>query len=460
MNSLLTGRIAVPSPAIIMMTFKDLNLDKPLLNALEDLKLEHPTTIQQKVFAHVMSGKDVIGIAQTGTGKTFAYLLPLMRMWKFSKKRVPEILIIVPTRELVVQVVDEFKSLAKYTSQVAVGVYGGANIKTQMQEIVAGADFIVGTPGRIMDLLLNGTISSNYIKKLVIDEMDELLNQGFRTQLKNIFDLLPGKRQNLLFSATITEEVEDVTKDFFNNPLKIEAAPTGTPLINITQIGYDVPNYNTKINFLEHLLTTDADMTKVLVFAASKKLADDINERIEKSFPDRLAVIHSNKAQNVRFKTVADFESGACSILIATDIIARGLDVSEVSHVINMDVPAVPENYIHRIGRTGRADKKGISITFITEADKERRKKVEELMGMKIPMEELPAEVEVSTVLTPDEQPVVHMKIIEVRQPKVIAKGASHHEKKEKNKKVNRKVTREEQMKAKYGKRYEKKHRK
>ncbi|MEP7264883.1 MAG: DEAD/DEAH box helicase [Bacteroidota bacterium] len=443
-----------------MSSFEELNLTSPFLNALTELGFNKPTTIQQKVFAPVMSGKDVIGIAQTGTGKTFAYLIPLMRLWKFSKKRVPEVLVIVPTRELVAQVVDEFNSLAKYTSQIAVGVYGGANIKTQMQEIVAGADFIIGTPGRVMDLLLNGTIASNFIKKLVIDEMDELLNQGFRAQLKTILDLLPEKRQNLLFSATVTEEVEEVIKDKFNNSLRIEAAPTGTPLTNITQIGYDVPNYNTKINFLEHLLSNDVNMTKVLIFAASKKLADDINERIENNFPDRLAVIHSNKTQNTRFKTVADFESGACSILIATDIIARGLDVSAVSHVINMDVPPVPENYIHRIGRTGRAEKKGISITFITEADNERKEKVEELMGMKIPMEELPESVEISSVLTLDEQPVIHMKIIEVRQPKVIAKGTAHHEKKDKNKKVNMKVTREDQMKAKYGKRYEKKRRK
>jgi ATP-dependent RNA helicase RhlE len=441
------------------MTFNDLNLNTPLINALDELGLTTPTTIQQRAFAPIMSGKDVLGIAQTGTGKTYAYLLPIMRMWQFSKKRNPEVVILVPTRELVVQVVDEFEKLAKYTSLKATGVFGGANIKTQMATILAGTDVVVATPGRLMDLLLNGTIQSNYIKKLVIDEMDELLNLGFRPQIRNIFDLLPGKRQNLLFSATITEEVASMIKDNFNNPVLIEAAPTGTPLSNITQLGYPVQNYNTKINFLKHLLSTDKSMKKVLVFAASKKLADDIFSRLEESFTEQLAVIHSNKSQNTRFKTVDDFESGACSILIATDIIARGLDVSSVSHVINMDVPSVPENYMHRIGRTGRADQKGIAITLITESDQENQKKVEALMGQKIPLKKMPEEVEVSDVLTEDEMPVINMKIVEVRRPKNIAKGPAIHEKKEKNKKVNIKVTRADQMKEKYGKRYEKKHR-
>jgi ATP-dependent RNA helicase RhlE len=441
------------------MTFKDLNLNNSLLNALSDLGFSEPTTIQEKAFAPIMAGKDVLGIAQTGTGKTFAYLLPLIRQWQFSKKRNPEILVLVPTRELVVQVVDEFKNLSKYTSIIAVGVYGGANIKTQMIAIHEGVDIVIATPGRLLDLMLNGTIPSKLVKKIVIDEVDEMLNLGFRTQLKSIFDLLPAKRQNLMFSATITNEVDILIQNNIGIPVKIEAAPTGTPLSNITQIGYKVPNFNTKINLLEYLLATDESMSKVLIFAGSKKMADEINTRIETKFPDQLAVIHSNKTQNTRFKTVEEFESGKSRILIASDIIARGLDVSEVSHVINMDVPAIAENYIHRIGRTGRADKKGIAITFITENDNSHQIKVEVLMGLKIPIKKMPSHVEVSNVLTPEEQPLVNMKIIEVKQPKVIPKGKSHHEKKEKNKKVNVKVSRDDAKKIKYGKRYKSEHR-
>ncbi len=440
------------------MTFRDLNLNKALLNALDDMGIDQPTTIQQRAFAPIMAGQDVLGIAQTGTGKTFAYLLPMLRLWQFNKKKNPEIIVLVPTRELVAQVVEEVEKLTKYMDVAVTGVYGGTNIKTQMMAIRAGVDVIIATPGRLADLLFNGTILSKHIKKLVIDEVDEMLNLGFRTQIKTILDLLPPNRQMLMFSATITDEVQVLIDYSFNEPVKIEAAPTGTPLANIVQVGYQVPNYTTKVNFLEHLLATDKTMTKVLVFASSKKLADDIHARIEDKFADQLAVMHSNKSQNLRFRTVADFESGACSILIATDIVARGLDVSSVSHVINMDVPAVAENYIHRIGRTGRADKKGNAITFITEADQEHKLKLEALMGLEIPMEKMPDEVEVSTILTPDEMPVVNMKTIEIRRPKV-ERGASFHEKSEKNKKVNIKVSRADKMKLKYGKKYKKEHR-
>ncbi len=439
------------------MTFNDLNLNNALLNAIADLGFTKPTTIQHKVFAPIMAGKDVLGIAQTGTGKTVAYLLPLLRQWQFSKACNPHVLILVPTRELVAQVVEEVEKLAKYTNLKVTGAYGGTNIKTQIMAINSGVDVVVATPGRLLDLILNGTVQTKYIKRLVIDEVDEMLNLGFRTQLNNILDLLPIKCQSLMFSATITDEVELLIENKFTSPLKIEAAPTGTPLTNIAQSGYKVSNFNTKINFLKHLLSTDTAMTKVLIFAGSKRLADVVHEQIEHQFANELAVIHSNKAQNNRFKTVEQFESGACRILIATDIIARGLDVTAVSHVINMDVPAVPENYMHRIGRTGRADKKGIAITFITAADKENKQKVEALMGRKIPMKKMPEVVEISTVLTEDEKPKINMKTIEITNSIVL--GKSHHEKKEKNKKVNIKVSRSDAKKKKYGKSYAKEYR-
>ena len=438
------------------MTFNDLNLNKALLNALSDLEFTKPTTIQQKVFSPIMAGKDVLGIAQTGTGKTFAYLLPMMNLWKYSKKRAPEILILVPTRELVAQVVEDVTNLATYTNIAVTGVYGETNIKVQMAAINTGVDIVVATPGRLLDLILNGTISSKSIKKLVIDEVDEMLNLGFRTQLQSIIDLLSGKRQTLMFSATITEIVELFIANNFSFQQRIEAAPTGSPLTNITQIGYKVPNFNTKVNFIKHLLSTDKEMTKVLIFTATKKIADELNTKMEILFPDRLAVIHSNKSQNSRFKTVEQFESGVCSILIATDVIARGLDVSAVSHVINMDVPPVPENYIHRIGRTGRAGQKGIAITFITEADTEFQQQVEELMGQEIPIHEVPEEVEISNILRPDEMPKINMKNIVVKKMKVIPKGQAFQEKSDKNKKVNIKVTREDAKKKKYGSKYNK----
>ena len=434
------------------MTFDDLNLNTPLLTALDELGYTNPTTIQHRVFPVAMSGRDVCGIAQTGTGKTFAYLLPCLRQWKFVKDKSPQVLIIVPTRELVAQVVESVKALTPYMSLVVAGVYGGVNINTQKAEVEKGVDILVATPGRLYDLAMNGAFKTKTIKKLVIDEVDEMLNLGFRTQLKNILDLLPPKRQNLLFSATMTEEVEELIGTYFNNPVNVEAAPTGTPLENIIQTGYNVPNFYTKVNLLQLLLTEDETMTKVLVFAATKQLADQLYEQLEAKFPGTAGVIHSNKEQNHRFNTVKQFQEGNYRFIIATDIVARGIDIAEVTHVINFDTPEVPENYIHRIGRTGRYDKKGIAITFITEKEKPLQKAIEDLMKYEIPITSLPANLIISDVLTEDEIPKVFMKIIQVKLPKKEEVGPAFHEKSAKNSKVNFIVKKKDRMMKKYGK--------
>jgi ATP-dependent RNA helicase RhlE len=434
------------------MTFQDLNLNTPLLRAVEELGFTEATTIQHRVFPIVMSGRDVCGIAQTGTGKTFAYLLPCLRQWKFDKNKDPQILILVPTRELVVQVVEAVNKLTPYMSVNAVGVFGGVNINTQQIVLESGADVLVATPGRLFDLIMNGAFKTKMIKKLVIDEMDEMLNLGFRKQITNILELLPAKRQNLLFSATITDDVEKLMNDYFSAPIRVEAAPTGTPLENIIQNGYDVPNFNTKVNLLELLLASNEAMTKVLIFAATKALADQLFEKLNEKFPETVGVIHSNKEQNHRFNTVKQFKAGVYKYLIATDVMARGIDVAEVTHVINFDTPDVPENYIHRIGRTGRADKKGISITFITEKEKVLQKAIETLMKQEIPMLALPADLEISAILTEDEKPKVRMKIIQIKVPKKEESGPAFHEKSAKNSKVNVRKNRKEIMQKKYGK--------
>ena len=434
------------------MTFQDLNLNTPLLRAVEELGFTEATTIQHRVFPIVMSGRDVCGIAQTGTGKTFAYLLPCLRQWKFDKNKDPQILILVPTRELVVQVVEAVTKLTPYMSVNAVGVFGGVNINTQQIALESGADVLVATPGRLFDLIMNGAFKTKMIKKLVIDEMDEMLNLGFRKQITNILELLPAKRQNLLFSATITDDVEKLMNDYFSAPIRVEAAPTGTPLENIIQNGYDVPNFNTKVNLLELLLASNEAMTKVLIFAATKALADQLFEKLNEKFPETVGVIHSNKEQNHRFNTVKQFKAGVYKYLIATDVMARGIDVAEVTHVINFDTPDVPENYIHRIGRTGRADKKGISITFITEKEKFLQKAIETLMKQEIPMLALPADLEISAILTEDEKPKVRMKIIQIKVPKKEESGPAFHEKSAKNSKVNVRKNRKEIMQKKYGK--------
>ena len=432
--------------------FSSLNLNNALLNALDDLGYTKPTTIQHKVFPVAMSGRDVCGIAQTGTGKTFAYLLPCLRQWKFSKDKLPQILVIVPTRELVTQVISAVEELCKYMNVVATGVYGGVNINTQRLTVENGMDVLVATPGRLFDLAVSGSIKLKGIKKVVIDEVDEMFNLGFRTQLQNILDLLPVKRQNLMFSATITPDVEALINTYFNDPVRVEAAPTGTPLENINQLAYEVPNFYTRVNLLHLLLSSDESMTKVLVFVATKALANELYEQLEPKFPGLAGVIHSNKEQNHRFNTVKNFDNGTYRFLIATDIIARGLDISEVTHVINFDLPDVPENYIHRIGRTGRADKKGIAISLITPREAGYLQAIETLMQFKIPLLELPAGLEISAELTEDEKPKVFMRDILIKLPPREAAGPAFHEKSAKNKKVNVVISKKERMMKKYGK--------
>ncbi len=418
------------------MTFEELNLNTPILRALTELEFINPSPIQAQSVPIVMSGRDVVGIAQTGTGKTFAYLLPILRLLKFSEQKNPRVLILVPTRELVTQVIAEIEKLTKYMTVRVGGIYGGTNINTQKKLVFNGLDILVATPGRLIDLASIGSLKLTSIQKLVIDEVDEMLEQEFRAQLTMILDLLPKKRQNILFSATLTREVEKIFTQFFNNPIKIEIAAHGTPLEKIIQKAYHVPNFVTKLNLLENLLKTDTTMTKVLVFASTIKQADRLFEQLEKKFPEEVGVIHSRNSQNNRFAALEKFASGKSMALIATDVAARGLDISDVTHVVNFDTPDISGDYIHRIGRTGRAGKIGAAITFINKIEEEYFDAIEELMKIKIPIEKLPKEIEVSKVFSEFEKPITTGK----NYLKAVAKKKTVdvvQEKKLKNQKIN-----------------------
>lgn len=418
-----------------MSHFSDINLNKQLQNAVSDLELTKQTPIQEKTFSEILSGTDIVGIAQTGTGKTIAYCLPLLQELSYSDQKNPRILILVPTRELVVQVVETMESLTQYISCRIVGVYGGTNINTQKIKMQDGADVVVATPGRLYDLALCRALQLKGIKKLVIDEVDVMLDLGFRFQLINIFELLPERRQNIMFSATMTEEVDELISSFFSRSKRVQIALSGTPLNNISQIKYSVPNYYTKVNLLVHILRNKEELKKVLVFVSSKKIADRLFEALEEFFISDIAVIHSNKSQNYRFKSIKKYDEGTCRILIATDIIARGMDLDKISHVINFDTPIYPENYMHRIGRTGRAEEKGKSLLFYTEKEEKNKEFIEDLMNYKIPVSEIPEEVEITQQLTEEERKSNGKNFY--RNVKKVEVGPSFHEKKEKNKKVN-----------------------
>ena len=421
-----------------MSTFQELNLSSQLQYAIDDLGFEQPTPIQEQSFSLILSGKDMVGIAQTGTGKTFAYMLPILRDLKFTKQLTPRVLVLVPTRELVLQVVEEIEKMAKYINVRVLGVYGGTNINTQKQAIAQGTDIIVATPGRLYDLALSRALKMKSIQKLVIDEVDVMLDLGFRFQLMNIFELLPERRQNVMFSATMTEDVEALIDDYFVNPTKISIAVSGTPLDNIAQQGYDVENFYTKVNLLAHLLEDKEEFSKVLVFVSNKKSADRLFEKLEELYASEICVIHSNKTQNYRIRSIKQFDAGENRILVATDVMARGLDLDEISHVINFDTPHFPENYMHRIGRTGRAEKEGKTILFSTEKEQEFKETIEDLMNFEIPMVDFPSEVEVSEELTREERPIEveidnpHKKLKDEDAP-----GPAFHEKSEKNSQTN-----------------------
>lgn len=420
-----------------MQTFEDFKLSKPLNKAINALGFEVPTPIQSKSFKLVKSGTDMIGIAQTGTGKTLAYLLPLLDNLNYSEQVEPRILILVPTRELVVQVNEEVVKLTRFKSVHTLGIYGGTNINTQKNALVQGVDVVVATPGRLYDLMLCGALSPKHIKKLVIDEVDVMLDLGFRFQLLNIFELLPSKRQNIMFSATMTDDVDTMINEYFIGPKKVSIALSGIPLDNIEQTCYDVPNFYTKVNLIQELILDKELYNKILIFISTKKYADLLFNIFEEEFVGESCVIHSNKTQNYRLNAIKEFQNGDKRILIATDIMARGIDIDEISHVVNFDTPNYPENYMHRIGRTGRAERLGKSILFSTEKEQEDKQAIESLMKMTISKLDLPESIKISKELTQEEKPVE----LEGHNPHKtttgFVKGEAFHEKSEKNSKTN-----------------------
>lgn len=437
-----------------MNTFNDFKLKTPLKNAIADLGFAEPTPIQQESYSSILAGNDLVGIAQTGTGKTVAYLLPILQDLKYSEQEQPRVLILVPTRELVIQIVEQIQKLTSYMTVRVVGVYGGSNnITGQRNELNAGVDIVVGTPRRLYDLALTNLKLLKSIKKLVIDEVDIMLDFGYRTQLKNIFDHLPEKRQNILFSATMTGYVEELIDDFLVNPVKRTIAVSGTPLDTISQECYAVPNFYTKSNLLNHLLDDKKEHNKVLIFVDTKNNADRLYESFK--FTAEAAVIHAGKEQNHRTNAIEAFVSGHKRILIATDVIARGIDIEQISTVVSFDTPAYSENYIHRIGRTGRAGHKGRSILLTTEKEDTWRIAIEQMMNYEIPFVEMPDEVNFNPALTPEEKgkPIDYVELSDKNSAKNDTGGAAFHEKSAKNsKEKQKKKTYSQKMKEKFGK--------
>jgi ATP-dependent RNA helicase RhlE len=386
------------------MLFQDLNISKPILMALEEAGFETPTPIQEEVFSISRSGRDIIGIAQTGTGKTLAYLIPMLMKLHYAQGNLPRALVVVPTRELVTQVCESVELLTEHMDIRCVGVYGGTNIRTQQGRVFAGVDLLVATPGRFMDIYMNGIIRTKLIKTVVVDEADRLMDLGFLPQLKRILDVIPEKHQTMFFSATFSEAVEVLARDFLVNPERVEVTRQATPVEHVVQKRYDVPNITTKINLLKRLLVDKEEFRRVMVFTETKKNADRIVERLADHWKGELSVIHSNKTQNTRLRALRAFKEGTTRIMVASDVAARGIDVQDVSHVINFDIPSLAEEYVHRIGRTARAGKEGTAISFVSGKERERFADIEALIEWQVPVEELPQGLEISALLLDEER--------------------------------------------------------
>jgi len=415
------------------VTFADFNLNKQLLTAVAGLGYIRPTEIQLKSIPVIAAGQHVIGIAQTGTGKTAAYLLPILMKVKYATGNVPRALILAPTKELVVQIAEHARQLAVNTDLRILAIYGGIGPKTQIETLQKGVDVLVATPGRFMELYLRGDLPVKQIKTLVLDEADRMMDMGFMPQLRKIFEVIPHKRQNLLFSATFPEKVERLAAEFLDFPVRIEVTPPATPASQVEQELYRVPNLKTKINFLEQLLSRP-DYNRVMIFTRTKEVADNVYKFIDRKNLGPVRVIHSNKGQNSRINAVNEFKSGTLRVLVSTDVTSRGIDVNRVSHVINFEVPVVYEDYVHRIGRTGRAFQPGKAITLATEAEVYHVRKIEALMRESIPVKELPEGVVVTE--TPEEEKRAMAREIDRQKKKddPTFQGAFHERKTKKEK--------------------------
>ena len=407
-------------------SWTDLKLNPQLLRAIEDAGFGPPTEIQQKGIPLIHGGQHVIGIAQTGTGKTAAYLLPLLVKVKYAQGTEPRALILVPTKELVVQVLDHATRLSKYTDLRMVAIYGGVGPKTQIEALNKGVDVIIATPGRFLELYQRNEIPVKQIKTLVLDEADRMMEMGFLHQLKKIQEVIPSKRQNLLFSATFSEKVERLSNDFLEFPVKLEVSAPSTPAAKVEQMLYHVPNRMTKISLVSFLLQDTNTFNRVIIFTRTKEVANNLANYLDRKGLGPVRAIHSNKGQNTRINAMNEFKEGHLRILVSTDVSARGIDVVKVSHVINFDVPILYEDYVHRIGRTGRAFQEGKAITLVTHSEEYHIANIEKLIREKIPVVKFPSIIPIEKDLPGEAQEMAKAIDLQKRREDPDFKGAFH----------------------------------
>ena len=410
------------------MEFEKLKLTRQFLNAIADLNYSIPTDIQQKAIPTILAGRDLIGIAQTGTGKTAAYLLPLMQLLKFAQGVESRALILVPTKELAIQVHEAAMHLSKYTDLRTLLLIGGMGPREQIKQLASGCDLIVSTPGRFLELYAKGDLAVKKIKHLVLDECDRLMDMGFWPQLRRMQETMPQKKQLLLFSATFPQTVRNIADNFMLFPEIIEITPQATPAVTVDHCLYEVPNFRSKLELLVHLLQ-HPEASRVMVFVKTRERASQVNAYLQRLEFGKILLLNANKSQSARTEALESFRAGDAKILVTTDISARGIDVEDVSHVINLSVPSHHEDYVHRIGRTGRAGKSGVAITMADVSEMDQLNRIEDLIRMKVRRESIPNDVTIHPTSREERQEQLRELDRQRRRNDPTFKGAFHEKK-------------------------------
>ena len=369
------------------MSFTDLGLAPALLRALADKGYDAPTPIQQRAIPAVLAGRDVLAGAQTGTGKTAAFVLPMLQRLAAGTGRTPRALVLTPTRELAAQVADSARAYGKYVAVRTTVVFGGVSIRPQIQALQSGCDLLVATPGRLLDLAEQRVLDLRQVECFVLDEADRMLDMGFIPAIRRVLKLLPAQRQNLLFSATYSDDIRELAGRILRNPTNIEIGARNATADRVEQQVYRVPKEH-KRHLLAHLID-DGNWHQVLVFTRTKHGANRLTQQLE-SNGIRAAAIHGNKSQGARVRALSDFKSSKITALVATEVAARGLDIKELPHVVNYDLPNVPEDYVHRIGRTARAGGSGSAVSLVSPDEAPLLKDIERLLKRPLPVSALP----------------------------------------------------------------------
>ena len=367
------------------MTFDSLELNSSILKAIKLKGYSQPSPIQEKAIPEILKGNDVLASAQTGTGKTAGFTLPMLHLLadkSFDRRRKIKALILTPTRELAAQIHENVKEYGKYTSIKSTVIFGGVNQNPQVKALNEGVDILIATPGRLLDLKSQNVLSLSNIEFLVLDEADRMLDMGFIHDIKKVIKLIPKQRQTLLFSATFSKEIKALAHEFLNSPVQVKAEPENTAAETVKQVIHPV-NRTDKAKVIVKLVK-DGDWNQVLVFTRTKHKANRIADKLNKSGIES-AAIHGDKSQGARTKALAGFKKGLVRVLVATDIAARGLDIPLLPHVVNFELPNIPEDYVHRIGRTGRAGASGEAISLVSHDEEEYIRAIEKLLGFKLP---------------------------------------------------------------------------